>query len=126
MGDFFHGWRRKIGVAILMIACAVLLVWVRGFATGDCIGFIAGEGMYSVSSTDQGFECRKCFDPPAVGCPLIWWNRAPYYSGPMIFVDEADVVIEPPVWSMFHWAIVVPLTILSAYLILLTPRQRTT
>lgn len=125
MGDFFHGWRRKIGVAILLIACAVLFVWARGVATGDCIGFIAGDGMYFVSSTDHGFEFRKSFDPPAVGSPPIWWNRAPLYSAPMIFPNEGDLVIELPVWNMFHWAIVLPPTILSAYLILLPPRQRT-
>ncbi len=81
--------------------------------------------MYFVSSTDQGFECRKSFDPPAVDSPPIWWNRTPSYSVPIIFLDKANAIIEPPVWSLFHCAIVFPLTILSAYLILLTPRQRT-
>ena len=123
MGDFLQSWRRKAGIALLVMACAVMMVWVWGMAAGDSIGFIADGGMYFVSATDHGFECRKSFDPPAIGSPRIWWHHVPVNSVPVGFLDVEDTVAQPALWTMSHWAIVLPMAILAAYLILLTPRR---
>ena len=29
MGEFFHGWRRKVGIVTLVIACVFMAGWVR-------------------------------------------------------------------------------------------------
>lgn len=33
MGEFFKGWRRKVGCAALMMACVYLAAWARGSVT---------------------------------------------------------------------------------------------
>lgn len=39
MGDFFRGWRRKLGCLMLVLACVVMAWWVRGFSVEDIIQF---------------------------------------------------------------------------------------
>ena len=34
MGDFFHGWRRKVGLLTLVMACVFTAGWIR--ADGIC------------------------------------------------------------------------------------------
>lgn len=123
MGDFLQSWRRKAGIALLVMACAVMMVWARGLAAGDSIGFITDGGMYFVSATDHGLECRKSLDPPAIGSPRIWWHHVPVNSVPVGFLNVEDTVAEPALRTMSHWAIVLPMVILAAYLVLLTPRR---
>jgi hypothetical protein len=47
MWSFFHGWRRKIGVATLVTACALFAAWARGTSTFDRVNF-EGNDSYSV------------------------------------------------------------------------------
>ena len=35
MGDFFHGWRRKIGVVTLVMALVFVSGWVRSLCAED-------------------------------------------------------------------------------------------
>ena len=37
MGDFFHGWRRKIGVLALLVALVFSMLWVRSDSVLDWI-----------------------------------------------------------------------------------------
>src|ERR1700750_278191 len=37
MREFFLGWRRRIGVATLVLACVFLAGWVRSFVVNDQI-----------------------------------------------------------------------------------------
>ena len=36
MGEFFQGWRRKIGCITLLMACVAMGGWVRGLSVADC------------------------------------------------------------------------------------------
>lgn len=37
MGDFFRGWRRKIGLASLVLAAGVLGLWIRSHSVNDIL-----------------------------------------------------------------------------------------
>jgi len=37
MREFFHGWRRKIGVVTLVMACVLMVGWVRSPETCDLL-----------------------------------------------------------------------------------------
>ena len=125
MREFFHGWRRKAGCITLVMVCSLMGLWTRCLATRDSIGIVVGGGMYFVSSTDFGFECRRDFDPPPVDGPPIWWNFIPPKpTQPLIFTYGDAEKIEP-VRTVLHWPIVLPLGVLSVYLILWKPRKRT-
>lgn len=39
MGEYFKGWRRKIGVITLLFACLFTDAWMRGHIVEDCFGW---------------------------------------------------------------------------------------
>ena len=39
MGNFFRGWRRKLGVVTLLLACVAMGGWVRSLVIKDRIDF---------------------------------------------------------------------------------------
>ena len=47
MCEFFKGWRRKVGVLTLVVACVFMGLWVRGHSTFDRVT-IAGRDSFSV------------------------------------------------------------------------------
>lgn len=53
MNQFLKGWRRKVGVVTVAMACAFALGWVRSTTQADFLGAICdGTTAYSVVSTD--------------------------------------------------------------------------
>ena len=44
MGEFFRGWRRKIGVVTLMMALVLMGGWVRSMSVEDVLKFPSAEG----------------------------------------------------------------------------------
>ncbi|WP_010586532.1 hypothetical protein [Schlesneria paludicola] len=111
MGDFFKPLQRKMGVLTLVLACVLTAGWVRSPHIGDKIEFPLGSGEFVVArSTPDGINLsgrRPLFDARlvqvlATGLPctlLSNWMTIPY------------------------WSIVLPLTVLSAYLLLSKPRM---
>ncbi|MBS0201248.1 MAG: hypothetical protein JSS49_00005 [Planctomycetes bacterium] len=120
MREFFKGWRRKVGVMTLVVACAVWGLWLR-------------------SKTDvQG--------PSPFGYPehiQIGNNRFQSFNGQFEWYHESHVEtlvfpasngegtttiamteINNPIFVVWYFFIVLSLTLLSAYLILWKPRIR--
>ena len=56
MKEFFRGWRRKIGVATLTMACVFAVGWVRSTIVADTLRFNSTEGVpyYFVEYTSLG------------------------------------------------------------------------
>ena len=123
MREFFDGWRRKAGCVSLVMACALMLAWARSTVVADAmtLGFLSQT---HVVLSDGG--------------NVLWWNRGreplmPYWDSGMVrgktMKDNYELKTGHllPVnyaWSVPFWAIVWPLTLLSAYLILWKPRKR--
>jgi hypothetical protein len=156
MGDFFKGWRRKIGVVTLGLACVFMAGWLRSATIRDDV-MIAGENVRhalasstgllrwarhtGIKNTDQKNDARQILN---AGRPLIEWNSAGDFQK-----DDNDSFwkhctnewrhgwggfdfgagthkrwnchIER--WAIPYWSIVIPLTLLSAWLLLSKPRH---
>lgn len=39
MREFFRGWKRKVGVVALVVACAVTAIWLRSWTDHDMVTF---------------------------------------------------------------------------------------
>lgn len=110
MWEFFRGWRRKVGCVEMVMACALVGMWIRSYIVFEQV-VVSGNLVISNS-----------------GC-LVWnwmgWhdpdlNILHWYSDIASPFDEdwylgADGVRLP------YWALAIPLTLASAYLILSKP-----
>lgn len=54
MGEFFRGWRRKFGFALLVLAFLLMLVWLRGLDKVDFIAYPTGEQSWHEWSISDG------------------------------------------------------------------------
>ncbi len=158
MGDFFHGWRRKIGVVTLMMAVVFATVWARGFVVLDEIWYdVRGHGKKwdRLFVSNQGYMLLR--DESVNGLELQWkpmWRKRPLQlfetfenivRTDFAFRQHAETVWEREwngfhfgerhrkrpnkphdrtlsYWVIPHWSIVMPLTLLSAWLLLSKPR----
>ena len=107
MGDFFKGWRRKAGLVTLAMACVFMAAGILG--TGEYaesvefLGyqFVTGDGDLELYDAD-GFVTTSYQLP----------------GGEIVFSDH-----NLPLASVHYLFLVLPLTLLSAYLILWRPRK---
>jgi hypothetical protein len=54
MGDFFHSWRRKVGVVALAAAWVLLIAWTRSYYFSDWI--IVKDVGFGLTSRLGGFD----------------------------------------------------------------------
>jgi hypothetical protein len=59
MLTFFHGWRRKMGVATLVMACVSMAGWVRSFQSVDTFKLNAPRSIEEVVSVRGRIELRR-------------------------------------------------------------------
>lgn len=100
MGDFFRGWRRKLGVVTLAMACVLASAWLRSF-----------------SAYHQQWSHK--FDEVTSYSVGLWNDHVhieSLESGKISAVRKWSIAI--PYWFA------VPLTLSSAYLLLWQPRKR--
>jgi len=148
MGAFFHGWRRKVGLLSLVMALVFVGFWIKSsFQTfGIQIGrerridavMVYSDGCSWATWKPQGTEL---FTPDEIF--FSWWFHKE------VVIRFADVRRDREVdwryrffgierlrrsWNkasetaiiIHHWLVVIPLTLLSAYLLLLSkPRIST-
>jgi hypothetical protein len=152
MKAFFHGWRRKAGVVTLVMALALLLGWMRSHRVEDVISFRSGEKSQDaiLVSEHRVIWARWYWRdglPRTGGSPTFRWSAERHSINPLMFfhrltptsegslcgfeharyVDRLNDDQESFVWSMWaasYWSLIVPLTLLAAYLILWKPRKR--
>ena len=53
MGDFFRGWRRKIGLMLLLAAGGILGLWIRSHSVNDVLSIPTGEDDAQVFVSDR-------------------------------------------------------------------------
>jgi len=123
MREFFRSWKRKVGVATLVMAGLFAVGWVRGQITNDWVAVVSCGKIYLAESIDGNVLLKRAFDPPPLEEPLVWWG-----SGYLIDIRPMDgegsydylIVCIP------NWSTVMPLTLLPAYLLLSRDRSRLT
>lgn len=133
MFEFFRGWRRKAGVVTLTVACVLAVGMVRSLSKVECILFPIGNCFAGFVSIDArlglGFEAAKpgnhqtnypvwqtrdCIALEQLideGEPEWHWQ---YLGCHAVSEDDNSILL------MFvpYWSIIVPVTLLSAYLLL--------
>lgn len=135
LGTFFHGWRRKIGVMTLVIACAFAGLWARSYYFSDTMFLSATDVGHMLESTNGSILWTSIPAPFEKTVSFSKQTAAPerledYYGVKWQFlwmgfgVGQLRFRILDSVWCIPHWSIVIPLTLLSAYLMLSRPRPK--
>lgn len=129
MLQFFNGWRRKAGVVMLVVACVLMVAWVRTTVMSDQLLLSIGGRTYSIGSLRGGFFL-VCADQPR---DELWeWVTARdeemrqnlgNLSLPEVLADEFSHPECHYLFAHYLW-IVMSFTAVSAYLILGKPRKR--
>ena len=150
MREFFRGWRRKIGAVTLVMACGIMGMWVRSVQNHDYVRFAVRanvtERVVSLGGTinwlryhqepviirewfewespewgTSGFDGIESFDSDLQN--WNWrWRCFGFVSGewPESFDSlKTGILIVP------YWSIALPLTAISAFLLLAMPRPST-
>ena len=100
MSDYFKPLRRKVGLVTLAMACLLTAGWVRSYCGGDRIIAIVMEGFES----KNGYIQHIRIDLEGRG-----WKK------PLVYRPDGTFCVP-------YWSICVPLTLLSAFLLLSKPR----
>ena len=155
MGEYLRGWRRKIGVVTLFMACVIVGAWVRSLIRHDLVMIPYGNDTFCVESacgviefarltTRDNKSKPKWFSNEIT--PTLW--RWLDNDGIPRAVDHLGELSENEIdwrwdWAGFHfgaghsindgeedymlpyWSIVVPLTLVSFCLLLSKPGKTT-
>ncbi len=145
MGDFFHGWRRKAGCVTLFVALLFMAGWVRSFGIGDDFKFASGFGHYllltSCSGETQLLRWEDRYPQPNFVFWRSWQLSKAHWSAPeplkdltifnlsrVIRFTRFTLMIAPTTTTRItgfvcpYWGIVIPLTLVSCYLLLMKGR----
>jgi hypothetical protein len=132
MQTFFYGWRRKTGIVTLVMALAVMGVWVRSFVVGDLVDLPLGRYTVQCFSWDGRFDFWLRFhkgDTDEVRSTGSWqaeqFGDLEVYFIKLNFDEDFNGVGVPvgePL-NIHYGTIAIPLTLLSACLILWKTRK---
>lgn len=135
MRECFKGWRRKAGVATLGLACVLAVLWVRSLTIADFIAFrVNRQVSYDVFTNDSRLTLERSINADLGGeSPLRWFGYVAADASPLednyenverewrwlgfLFTSETRTNPKSRSWSIPFWSIVIPLTLLSAYLL---------
>ena len=121
---FVHGWRRKSGALTLMIACFLMVMWIRSRLVIDCVEFSTPHRQHAIAS----FWGRIALKSADLSGP----NRSGWFSIDLRqlpstlekLLDLSDLSGRNPIqWVVPYWSVTIPLTTLSAYLLVSAPRK---
>ena len=132
--------RRKLGVLTLLAACVFAAGWVRSFAIQDSISFPIGKStLGAIGTIDQLFVWSIAYAMNHTTVPkFVDWTTAPFETLDSILSDPEGNLVWKFRWHGFAivwlgdrartwicpcWSITIPLTLVSAYLLLSKPRQ---
>jgi len=136
MGELFHGWRRKLGVVTLVMACVLMAGWIRSETIGDDITFRLGKCGHEIRSERSRItsistwvrdsrwlpenEWTTGFSPEVDSGSI--WDRIGFLYNVCENNDADSNLSFQRLLMVPYWSIVIPLTLLSAYLLLGKPR----
>ena len=130
VGEFFKGWRRKAGLVTLAMACLLAVGWMRSYVVEDRLAFTNGDFRHAISSFQGNVGWDHWLNSPPVdgfGWSSGWRNlnapispRPTYYRAPP---GSPLGQLQFESRAVPYWPFVVPLTPLSAWLILGKPRK---
>lgn len=122
---FFKGWRRKVGCVALIFALLVLLAWARSYAVVDVIRFVSGRNQFYIHAIEGRTLCHV--STAGIGSWNSWQtaslaNESVRRSATNHFENIVRESSSEELVLIHFWALALPLTFLSAYLMLWKPR----
>jgi len=136
MREFFRPFRRKLGALVLVGACGLMTGWVRSEFICDGIVFSGpsfmaiGHGSIVLVNGEGGSTDAWRFPVWEKGNinlfesdlrTVLWqWRLMGFGKGQLPEGPKLSI------WTVPYWSLVLPLTLLSAWLLLGTPRNRMT
>ena len=122
MGEFFGGRKRKVGVLTLALACLFAAGWVRSSFQSDCLNIHFNRHMHCHLMSFRQMLYAACFftELPRYESHFYWGNGLEYTDQSPGFDGDRSLCLCAP-----YWSIVLPLTALSALLLLSKPRHST-
>ncbi|WP_397569220.1 hypothetical protein [Schlesneria sp. T3-172] len=144
MGEFFKSWRRKIGVMMLAVACVFAVGWVRSQARFDAVNLQVLNATFFIQSREGGvllmrsgptpffqlfrFHSAELKQAKAVMKWDQWYGyRLDYqhrFGGFEVATGTgaARSEIRFAALTLSYWFIVIPMTLISACLLLWKPK----
>ena len=113
MSGFFHGWRQMAGCVLLLMAIALMGMWMRSRINVQGIWFGVRGWRLSITS-----HAGISWGQTPTDFPVGWWG---YVHPSSAILTNSFFIITG---DMFFAALVLPLTLVSAYMILRKPRKR--
>lgn len=130
MRSFFHGWRRRIGCATLILALAAMGMWIRTFHVDDDLWISPSSHLtYTIKSKDSRVVLQE-WQRPSDSTAVSFRSQPPSKLDTLLmgevdwrwewhgfaFGDHDSLGVR--LWTVPYWSIVLSLTLLSACLIL--------
>ena len=131
MLTFFHGWRRKMGAATLVLAYVLVAGWIRSHELAEVLSLHhKAPTILFVSGCDQlGFSYGCYCHSIEVGLPdlptVVLVPDGCNWNGYGFYYDSRPAkrfAIGGPGLLVPYWSIVHPMILLSALLLLSKPR----
>ncbi len=145
MSNYFKAWRRKIGVATLVLACVFAVGWTRSLTERDVLIRLNEHNTHLVISAEGTLSWERMW-PIVKPRPSRWMYRH-QSSNPnegddvplgslglgFDFRDQSKIettvgttpyIAESETWQIPYWSIVIPLTLISSWLLLSKPRAK--
>ena len=134
---YFKSLRRKIGALTLVVACLCMAGWMRSFVTFDALYAPIGQ----LISANGGIYGELCVEMPLDFTFFSYGSQGPHVKGRADYYNDSNMVRRFWHWRFFgfaygffpadrqkailfivpYWSIVMPLTLLSAYLLFSNP-----
>lgn len=150
MGEFFWGWRRKLGVVTLGLSCMLTVGWVRSLVELDALALLNAHNSHLVISAEGGISWERIW-PIMKTRPSRWLykhNEITKSNNPYEGIDVhwnvtglgfdfrdfarletaagvAPYTQEYALWQIPYWSIVIPLSLISLWLLLFKLRKST-
>jgi hypothetical protein len=138
MREFFRGWRRQVGAVTLFIACVLTMGWVRSGSTEDRTTMILSQRFYLFVSSRSSISWWAMDNKGSPSSVVQMIGRSSATNSPRPALSHSDIIevlthlyavgdgrdnpLNVACWTVAYWSVVLPLTILSAYLLLSKPR----
>jgi hypothetical protein len=125
MREFFHGWRRKVGCVALTFTLLLFVLWLRSLIKSESLTVAYGDRDHWITSSEGlvGWHSYPTdgFAAMMLSLPQQWRHtHDPNIEVVARWGHDFDVKW----WRISHVAMMLPLTLLSAYLILWKPRPK--
>jgi len=129
MSDFFHGWRRKAGCFLLVMASLLVGGWIRSMYMWDIFGDDDSVMPIFLHSSDNTFFLSRHSDWEFALCFPTWSTNAFRPVSRLIETGREEwrfrvlgvgyaTLPDGQFLMLPYWLIVVPIALLSAYLLL--------